>query len=316
MPRQHPLSHACPALPTFPAVIIAHVEHTYYPRRQRAIFLFVSLFILALVLGFWLLAQFSNGTLIPWLALTGTLLAFLLGTLVLWGLGRVMNTHYTLSPGALTLRWGTRKEVFPLRTVDWARPLSDFRSPLPMPAFHLPGYVYGRRDVNGLGRTAYLATEKADMLLVSADGGYYLISPEAPATFLQHLTRLREAQTAPEQPARASENRQTLWSRVWQQPATKRYLIAGTIAMLLTVVLAAIFSTSQTEVTWVTLEQVPASRLALLAVAAVLIWLVDLAIGVFLFLQDQVHHLMIHLLWLAGVISCLILSAAIVLMSL
>ena len=244
-------------------------------------------------------------------------LAFMMLIVWIWLLLRLhtlLTTRYTLSRGGLELRWGLRREVIPMPEIEWIRPVSDFKSKLPLPAFSLPGVYFGKKQVAGLGAVDFAATERRFFLLVACNGRYFVISPQEEREFLDIFERLTELGSL-EHSISLSEGFSTLWHRVWRDSTTRWLILGGLAANAALLVLALALSRLQPNVTWTTLEIVPSQRLLLLPLLGLLAWLMDACAGAAFTLRGALEKPMVYLLWGMPTILALLLTAAMLIMA-
>ena len=244
-------------------------------------------------------------------------LAFMMLIVWIWLLLRLhtlLTTRYTLSRRDLELRWGLRREVIPMPEIEWIRPVSDFKSKLPLPAFSLPGVYFGKRHVAGLGTVDFAATERRFFLLVACNGRYFVISPQEEQEFLDLFERLTELGSL-ESVISKSEGFSTLWHRVWSDSTTRWLILGGLAANAALLVLALALSRLQPNVTWTTLEIVPSQRLLLLPLLGLLAWLMDACAGAAFTLRGTLEKPMVYLLWGMPTILALLLAAAMLIMA-
>jgi hypothetical protein len=245
------------------------------------------------------------------------LLAFVMLIIWIWLLLRLhtlLTTRYTLSRSGLELRWGLRREVIPMPEIEWIRPVSDFKSKLPLPSFSLPGVYFGKKQVAGLGAVDFAATERRQFLLVACHGHYFVISPQEERVFLDLFERLTELGSL-ESALSISEGFGALWHRVWSDSAARGLILGGFAANAALLVLAFALASLQPNVTWTTLETVPSQRLLLLPLLGLLAWLMDACAGAVFYLREAIEKPIVYLLWGMPAILALLLAAAMLIMA-
>lgn len=285
----------------------------YRPNQQKAtIFLtiLVGLSITLLVGAVWLL---TLGSIPPVILIGVAVFAFLLLIFAGYKLYQLKSMRYSLFRDGLELTWGFRKVFIPNQNLAWARPVADFKSALPLPAFHLPGLVLGYSRVQGLGKIEFGLTEPLNAVLISGNGKTFAISPKQPAEFTAQIARFQQLGATQSLPTVDATFGQ-LWSAIWAQKAYRSSLLLGLGLCVLSLALALGFSTLYPSVTWVTLELVPSYQLFILPVLAFGIWLVNLASGVFLFHQNQVEKGLVRWIWIASIVVAALLIIAMLLM--
>jgi hypothetical protein len=227
----------------------------------------------------------------------------------------LLTTRYMLSRGGLELRWGLRHEVIPMPEIVWIRPVSEFKSKLPLPALSLPGVYFGKKQVRGLGTVEFAATDRRQFLLVACHERYFVISPQEEHVFLDLFERLTELGSL-ESFAPLSEGFGSLWNRVWRDLTARRLILGGLAANVVLLVLALALASLQPSVTWATLEIVPSQRLLLLPLLGLLAWLVDVCAGAVFYLQEALAKPMVYLLWGMPSFLALLMAAAMFIMAL
>jgi len=245
------------------------------------------------------------------------LLALMMLIVWIWLLLRMhtlLTMRYTLSRVGLELRWGLRHEVISMPEIEWIRPVSDFKSKLPLPAFSLPGVYFGKKQVAGLGAVDFAATERRQFLLVACHGRYFVISPQEEHVFLDLFERLTELGSL-ESALSISEGFGTLWHRVWSDSAARRLILGGLAANAALLVLAIALASLQPNVTWTTLEMVPSQRLLLLPLLSFLTWLMNMIAGAAFTLRGALEKPMVYLLWGMPIFLVLLLTVAMLIMA-
>jgi hypothetical protein len=100
-----------------------------------------------------------------------------------WGLA---GARYTLTSDALTVVWGSRREVIPLPHIEELHPAVEFEGELAPRGWHWPGCIVSRIDHEQLGAVEFLVTtaERAGWVLLGYSGGWLVLSPSEPAAFI------------------------------------------------------------------------------------------------------------------------------------
>jgi hypothetical protein len=227
----------------------------------------------------------------------------------------ILTTRYLLDRSSLEIRWGFQRKIIPLNLVEWAHPISDFDSPMPLPGFLLPWQYYGKRKIRGLGLVAFAATDRRNMVLVRADNRHFVISPESAHAFAKDFEDLSALGVA-EAIEPLSQNLRSMLGKITRDGTSRKLLIAGLASVLLLTVVTIVLSATRLNVTWITLEQVPSNRLLLLTLVGVLDWLLNTLLGTYFFLQSLLEKRWIFLTWGWSVLVSLILALAALFMSL
>ncbi|MBI3362563.1 MAG: hypothetical protein HY023_15795, partial [Chloroflexi bacterium] len=130
----------------------------------------------------------------------------------------VLRAAYHLSDDALTIEWGVRREVIPLREVKEVLAGKEIESELSPKGLWWPGCIVGKLPTDRLGEIQYLATMPQDaQLLLAAEGGAFAISPEPLDGFLAALEERRGLESSAEV-LRESVQPAFLSLRVWRDP--------------------------------------------------------------------------------------------------
>ena len=293
------------------------MDQTYEPPRRLSLLFNLGLGLLAmlgtlllLILGSGNAARDPNPLL---LALALTLLGVF--TYLNYRTFLILTTRYLLDRSSLEIRWGFQREIIPLDLVEWAHPVSDFDSPMPLPGFLLPWQYYGKRNIRGLGLVEFSATDKPNMVLIQAGDRHFVISPESAPAFAQDFENV-SALGAAEDIEPVSQNLRAMLGEIFQDGPSRKLLIAGLVGMLLLLAVTIAFSATRLTVTWITLEQVPSNRLLLLLLVGVLVWLLNTLLGTYFYLQSLLEKRWVFLIWGWSVLVSLVLALAAVFMSL
>ena len=293
------------------------MDDTIKPPRLLSLVFDLALGFLALV-GALVLLVIGSGSAVREPNLLFLAIAALLVIVVIFFSYRVfliLTTRYLLTRSSLELHWGFQRELIPLDQAEWAHPVSDFDSPMPLPGFLLPFQYYGTRTIRGLGVVEFAATDRRNMVLIQAGERYFVISPEDAHAFAAEFESLSQLGVAePVEPV--SQTARTLLGEIMQDGMAKKLFVAGVIGLLVLVVVTVALSATRQTVTWITLEQVPSNRLLLLLLVGALDWLLNIFVGGYFFLRGLLEKRWVFLFWSWSVVISLILAAAAVFMSL
>lgn len=292
------------------------MEEAIKPPRKHSLIFNLSLGFAALV-GALTLLILGSGTAARAQNLLFIILAVvLLGVAVLLGyrVFLVLTTSYQVTRSSLELHWGFQREIIPLDRVEWAHPVSDFDSPMPLPGFILPFQYYGKRFIRGLGMVAFAATDRQSLVLIRADERHFVISPADPRGFAQDFESL-SSQGVTEAVEAVSENARTRIGEIFQDGMAKKLFASGVIGLLILALVTIALSATRPTITWITLEQVSSNRLLLLLLIGALDWLLNTLLGGYCFLRGLLEKRWIFLIWSWSGLVSLILAAAAVFMS-
>ena len=293
------------------------MDEIYEPPRRASLIFNLSLGFLA-VAGALLLMVLGSGNAARDPNLLLLVLAIALLAIFIFSSYRVfliLTTRYRLTRSSLELHWGFQREVVPMDRVDWAHPVSDFDSPMPLPGFLLPFQYYGKRNIRGLGSVEFAATDRPNMVLIQAGERHFVISPMDAHAFVKEFESVSGLGAAEEvQPV--SQNLRSMLAEIFQDGMSKKLLLAGLAAVVLLAVVTIALSATRPSVTWITLELVPSNRLLLLLMVGMLDWLLNTFIGAYFYLRGLLQKRWIFLFWSWSVLMSLILAIAAVFMSL
>ena len=286
------------------------------PRKQSLVFNF-SLGFIALVGGLVLLVLGSGDGSRPsnLIQLALALVLFALVGLFSYQIFLVLTTRFQLNRSALELQWGFRREVLPLDQVEWAHPVLDFDSPMPLPGFVLPFQYYGTRRIRGLGTVEFAATDRRNMVLIRAGDRHFVISPEDAYAFASDFENL--SALGPQEPvAPLSQTGRNLIGEILQDGMARKLFTAGIVGLLILTAVSIVLSATRPTITWITLELVPSNRLLLLLLVGGLDFLLNTFLGGYFYLRRLLEKRWVFLFWSWSVVVSLILAIAAVFMTL
>lgn len=292
------------------------MEEALKPPRKRSLVLNLIVGFIALVGGLVLLVLGSgDASRQPnLLQLALALVLFVVVALFSYQVFLVLTTRFQLTRSALELQWGFRREVLPLEQVEWAHPVLDFDSPMPLPGFVLPFQYYGIRRIRGLGTVEFAATDRRNMVLIRADNRHFVISPEDAYAFASEFEKL-SALGPQEVVAPLSQTGRNLIGEILQDGMARKLFTAGIVGLLTLTAVSIALSATRPTITWITLELVPSNRLLLLLLVGGLDWLLNTFLGGYFYLRGLLEKRWIFLIWSWSAFMSLTLSAAAVFMS-
>ena len=292
------------------------MEEALKPPRKRSLVLNLIVGFIALVGGLVLLVLGSgDASRQPnLLQLALALVLFVVEALFSYQVFLVLTTRFQLTRSALELQWGFRREVLPLEQVEWAHPVLDFDSPMPLPGFVLPFQYYGIRRIRGLGTVEFAATDRRNMVLIRADNRHFVISPEDAYAFASEFEKF-SALGPQEVVAPLSQTGRNLIGEILQDGMARKLFTAGIVGLLTLTAVSIALSATRPTITWITLELVPSNRLLLLLLVGGLDWLLNTFLGGYFYLRGLLEKRWIFLIWSWSAFMSLTLSAAAVFMS-
>ncbi|GAP15642.1 protein containg bacterial PH domain [Longilinea arvoryzae] len=226
------------------------------------------------------------------------------------------NASYTLERDGLRLRWGLRAEDIPLPEIEWVRPAAELGFRLPLPLLAFAGGLLGARILPELGLVEFVASEEKNLLLVATPRKVYAISPADPGAFVHAFQRAIELGSLAPLPAYSSQPEAFL-ARVWRDAPARLLLLTGLGLTLGLLVLASLLIPGRAQISLgfnpagLPLEAGPAARLLLLPVLAAFCYVADLILGLFFYRNDP-QRPVAYLLWVAGVLTPLLLIFAVI----
>lgn len=293
------------------------MDEVYEPPRSFSLLFNLGIGLLALV-GALALLVLGSGNAARDPNLLFMIVALLLLAIVIFLSYRVfliLTTRYLFNKSSLELYWGFQREIIPMDLVEWAHPVSDFDSPMPLPGFFLPWQYFGKRNIRGLGPVEFAATDRRNMVLIQAGERHFVISPVDAHGFAKEFESVSGLGAA-EEVKPVSQNLRSMLREIFQDANAKKLLFAGMLSVMLVMAVTIALSATRLSVTWITLEQVPSNRLLLLSLVAVLDWLLNTFLGAFIFLRGLLDKRWIGLFWSWSILISLILAVAAVFMSL
>lgn len=286
------------------------MDQTFSIERRTGLIILagISLILAALTVVLFILAE-SSTVLPPVIAISIALLCLVFLVLSLYRLYTIFNIQYRLKREGLYLKWGLRREEIPTNRIEWVRPASDLGFHLPMPWLRLPGLIFGKRSVEGLGQVEFLATDANRLILVATNQVIFAISPANTSQFMSAFKRASELGSL--EPLQAeSITPVSLVSSIWTDKTARHLLMGSFLLVLVLPVLITLLMPQNGTITWIDNETAPATRLYFLAIINAVLWFVDFVVGMVFYLRMQVNRTIIYLLWISSNMTSLLLIAA------
>lgn len=265
----------------------------FLPRtKQGTIILGVLIFVsISVAVSFFWLSSISN---------VGTLFAVYMGLGVISCLPLPMlgyrffalnRAYYDLDRNVLTIHWGLRTEIIPIREIQWIRPTSDLVLTLPNPKLTLPGAYLGIRNIEGLGKVEYLADRLKGALLVAAPQVVYVISPEDAHGFINYYSKGVELGSL-ENVTAESIQPSFIIGKLWDDRIVRNLIFSGFLIGVTVLLWSVLIITSRSEVVFGyqlgnIIEPVPSIRLLLLPVVNGLVFLIDVVASAFFYRRED-----------------------------
>jgi hypothetical protein len=159
----------------------------FKPRRSTGILVGLAVVISLLALDALLLSYLwqSSISLIFFIFALLAILSLPLLTLLVYLVYGLFNLRYQLHRNALTITWGMTQHIIPMDDVREVVRGEDLGETMKVRGIRWPGYLVGRGQIEGIGRTLFYATEPvSEQLLVVTPTLAYGISPADSDGFL------------------------------------------------------------------------------------------------------------------------------------
>jgi len=294
-------------------------EQRFLPKRTPGLIFHAVLIILVLAgVTFLLWMAFGQpGGLVLILYLAGAFLPLAVLPFLAYRGYALMHAYYELERDGLRIRWGLRSLDIPITEVEWVRPTEDLLIPLKLPALSTPGAILGEGSHPDLGKIEFIASSAQNLVIVATMNQVVILSPDEKDEFIQRFNRTIEmGSLSPIEPHSA---RPAVFLHQVTTDRLARVLIPlgfGLWFALLVIVSIVIPGRSAISLgydpTGLLMEPVPASRMLMLPILGILLYLVSLIGGVYVFRKDATRPVS-YLLWSGGVLAPFLLVMATIL---
>jgi len=229
----------------------------------------------------------------------------------------LLHAYYELERDGLRIRWGLRSLDIPITEVEWVRPPEDLLIPLKLPGLSTPGAILGEGNHEDLGKIEFIASSMENLVIVATMNQVVILSPEDKDEFIRRFNRTIEmGSLSPIEPHSA---RPAVFLRQITTDKLARVLIPlgfGLWFSLLVIVSVVIPGRSAISLGYdlngLPLAPVPASRMLMLPILGILLYLVSLIGGAYIFRKDATRPIS-YLLWAGGVLAPFLLILATIL---
>lgn len=229
----------------------------------------------------------------------------------------LLHAYYELERDGLRIRWGLRSLDIPITEVEWVRPPEDLLIPLKLPGLSTPGAILGEGNHEDLGKIEFIASSMENLVIVATMNQVVILSPEDKDEFIRRFNRTIEmGSLSPIEPHSA---RPAVFLRQITTDKLARVLIPlgfGLWFSLLVIVSIVIPGRSAISLGYdpngLPLEAVPASRMLMLPILGILLYLVSLVGGAYIFRKHTTRPVS-YLLWAGGVLAPFLLILATIL---
>lgn len=250
--------------------------------------------------------QLARAPISPWIVawLLLPLLGVPLASLIAYRLYGLLTASYRLDRNGFYLTWGLAREEIPLAELEKPRLVRDLPGRwFPQGGLWWPGCVVGRGAVEGIGRVEFFAANPPErMVLLTAGERHLVISPADPMDFMDAFTQAVRL-GALEQIPSVSQRPDFLFNRVWSDRVARLLIILGLACSLVLLGYLAVRAPGLPERVAFGFDQAgrpepwaPPGRLLLLPLIGGLCWLVDLAVGVWLYRREG-DRLLAYVVW-------------------
>lgn len=293
-------------------------SQVFKPDQKNGIIFHAGLAILIGALGgFILLLAFNNSNeayFLFWLMI-GLLIVSVLPFVLYRGYA-LLRANYEIERDGIWLLWGLRSITIPLDQIEWIRHLDETAQRLTMPSLSWPGAVLGMREIEGLGRVEFLASDRNNLLLIATADVIYAISPQNSEAFRRAYRDYSEMGSLSPLKAHSVKPIAYLQS-LFSNRAIRFLLILGLFMVLANFIMAAVTIPTRSTVSigfdagGVPLPAGSSTRLLLLPVLSGLVFIVDAIAGLYFYRRVE-SRLTAFLLWsMAPIVSVMLLLALI-----
>lgn len=292
---------------------------TFTPPRLLGLVIGCLIFVLASAGAAVGVAGLANATVSPWIVLWVSLplLGVPVALMAAYRVYGLLTAGYSLDRDRLRVRWGLAQDEIPLSAITRLGPPGEGLAGLrPGPGFWWPGCVVGRKAVDGRGEIEFFATRlEGGLVLVEAGERRLALSPSDPEAFRQaYLDATRMGSL--ERIAGKSVRPDFFLGRLWSDGLARGLVLAGVVLPLLQLGYLAVQAAGlpvQVPFGFNAVGApdpfVPPGRLLLLPMLGGLCWLIDLAIGAWLYRRPGERPLA-YGLWSTSVLVGLLLWGA------
>lgn len=266
----------------------------FIPARRRGVILHTSLLLLFMTAsgGFLLLAMAQENRGFFILYLVGCIGTFLPIPLLIYRLFTLLRAKYIVDRDGLHIQWGLRTEDIPMQDIEWMRTVAEMPYDVPLPRFSVQGSIIGLQHSEELGKLEFVASDSRNLILVACRSKVLVISPGDMDGFQHTFDRFAEmGSITPIQPL--SANVELLLSGILKDRYTRSFILGG-LFLSISLLLAASFIVPARDTISLGFdpssgisESAPAERLLLLPLFSLLMLVLDVALGAYLFRKEN-----------------------------
>ena len=265
----------------------------FKPFRQRGFIIHIGALLLNLaVVGFLILQavmQQERGFFI--LYLIAGVVFFLPIPFVAYRLFALMRSKYSVDREGIGIQWGLREVLIPIANIEWVRLASDLALELPLPPLSAQGAVLGSRFHRDLGHIEYIASSASDLLLIATQDRVYAISPKDFRGFQKAFDYSAElGSITPISVKSASGN--FFFTALLKDKIIRSLLLTGIILSIFLLIATSFIIPSRESIplgfdpTGQGTEGSPSERLLLLPVLSLLMLVLDISLGAYLYRKE------------------------------
>ena len=265
----------------------------FKPPRQRGFILHFGALLLNLaVVGFLALQGFIQEERSFFiLYLIAGVIVFLPIPVTAYRLFALLRSRYTVDREGIGIQWGLREEVIPIADIEWIRLAGDLVLDLHLPPGSVQGAVLGARYHRDLGHIEFIASDASNLLLIAAHSRVYAISPKDVRGFQNAFTHSAElGSIAPISGKSSSGN--FLISALLKDKVSRMLLLLGLILSIGLLVATSFIIPMRESIPlgFNPIDQVaegsPSDRLLLLPVLSLLMLVLDISLGAYLYRKE------------------------------
>jgi len=265
----------------------------FKPLRQRGFILHFGALLLNLAsVGFLILqAVIQQERRFFILYLIAGVILFLPIPVVAYRLFALLRSKYTVDREGIGIQWGLREVLIPIANIEWVRLASDLAFELPLPPFSVQGAVLGSRFHRDLGHIEFIASSASELILIATKDHVYAISPKDYYGFKKAFDYSAElGSIAPISVKSTSGN--FLVSAILKDKVIRTLLFFGIILSISLLVATSIIIPTRESIplgfdpVGQGTEGSPSERLLLLPVLSLLMLVLDITLGAYLYRKE------------------------------
>ena len=288
----------------------------FYPPRQGGTafhLILILIFSLGGAWGIWGVSRVQVALqLLPYLALIFLFLATV--PFLIYRLYALHRSEYVLERGGISLQWGWRSETIPMEKVNWVHYIDDLETPPKLPLIRWPGAVIGRRRFQRGPEVEFLASNRNQLVVISAGEGYYAISPEGVDDFIRTYHQLTELGTLSPLPIQSVQPSLILSEITEMKPLLVIFLAGAVLNISLLVWVLLVISDRQVismgfRPGGFPREALGSVRLILFPIINTSAYLANLVLGLFLFSNPE-NRGFAYILWGGSLLIALLFHIA------